>query len=227
MSITSAIKKMVAKGLTYEQALIAAEVFEEEVPARSAGAIRQERYRRNVASQSVTRDAGDASSPDKEVPPAPPEEINPNYPPIVPPLRERFANPSIILQAETDPVTAKAFADHCQQRKPRLTAQSAEGMVRVLRAVREQGGDPTAALQLAMQRGWATFDVDWLRNAGFSFSKPRADAIDWGGWVEGFYADGVWQDRLGPRPDEAGCKAPAELLRKFASVGDRDGEAAA
>ncbi len=43
---------------------------------RSSAAIRQERYRRNKASQVVTRDA----PPPKEAPPEPPEEITPSDP---------------------------------------------------------------------------------------------------------------------------------------------------
>jgi hypothetical protein len=55
---------------------------------RSTGAIRQERYRRNKASQSVTRHEGDGNanpSPDKEIPPTPPKENNPNLVPPSPP----------------------------------------------------------------------------------------------------------------------------------------------
>jgi len=76
MSVVAAIRQMISAGLTVEQALVAAEAVEATMPKqRTAGAIRQERYRRNKASQAshVTEsdacDEGDASltpSPIKE-----------------------------------------------------------------------------------------------------------------------------------------------------------------
>src|ERR1041384_7313730 len=89
MSVSAAIRHMLDAGLTIEQALIAAEAFEASLPPakpeRSKAALRQERYRRNKASQNVTCDEGDAlSSPEgsspKPLSPNPHQSIPPSPP---------------------------------------------------------------------------------------------------------------------------------------------------
>jgi hypothetical protein len=80
MTVASAIKRLIDAGFTVDQALLAGEIFEGEMmPQRSTAAIRQERYRRNKTSQSVTKRNSDGI-PDKEPPPTPPKEINPSLP---------------------------------------------------------------------------------------------------------------------------------------------------
>jgi hypothetical protein len=121
----------------------------------------------------------------------------------------------LVLQSMVDPLTARNFADHCAQRKPRLTAQSAEGVVRVLRDVVAAGGNPVAALRLAMDRGWAAgFDLDWLRNAGMKLGATPDKGTDWHGRVKAFVEQGVWPHSWGPKPGEPGCGAPAELIEQ-------------
>lgn len=73
MSVTSAIRELLAKGFTIEQALDAAEAFEPKHPVRSAGAIRQQRYRdriaaeRNAVTGDVTSDVLVSSSPPPKI----------------------------------------------------------------------------------------------------------------------------------------------------------------
>jgi len=231
----SVIEAMAHAGATIEMivaAVRAAEADDEAKRAekRSKDAERQRNRRARLAvSRDVTLVTRDTPSPflpsDKESSPTPPKENNSPLTPALDEPRERFANPAVVLQSVVDPLLAREFCDHCSQAGRRLTAQSARGVVGTLRQVEADGGDRSAALRFAMGQGWtAGFGVDWLRNKGFRFSKPKAEEIDWAGWVEGFYADGVWQDRLGPRPGETGCRAPSALLKEFASVGDRTSE---
>lgn len=72
-------RELITAGLSGDALVCALERVEQATePKRSAGALRQERYRqRHSASQNVT---GDAGHPDKEMPPAPPKEINPSEP---------------------------------------------------------------------------------------------------------------------------------------------------
>lgn len=73
MSVTSAIRELLAKGFTIEQALDAAEAFEPKTPTRSSGAIRQQRYRdrlvaeRNGVTSDVTSDGMVSSSPPPKI----------------------------------------------------------------------------------------------------------------------------------------------------------------
>jgi hypothetical protein len=46
--------------------------------------------------------------------------------------------------------------------------------------------------------------------------RPAATPDDWHGRLRVFREDGTWAAAWGPKPDEPGCKAPAELLRTAA-----------
>ena len=81
--IASALKHMLAAGMPHEAIVAAvAEMEANAAPVRSAGAVRQQRYReRNKASQTVTGDVcdgSDATPSPKEIPPTPPKEITPS-----------------------------------------------------------------------------------------------------------------------------------------------------
>lgn len=54
------------------------------------------------------------------------------------------------------------------------------------------------------------------RGAAATPRAPAAAPIDWARRVEAFYEDGTW-GKWGPNPDDPGCEAPAELLRKVAA----------
>lgn len=115
MSIVAAIRSMMDKGFTVEQALLAAEAFEEaqQQAVRSAGAERQQRYRDRLKASRVTdSDACDVtvtpsapSSPEKRDP-TPQETLTPPSPPPSPPLRGAHgSSPSLALLPEVaDPI---------------------------------------------------------------------------------------------------------------------------
>jgi hypothetical protein len=86
--VRALIEQLVEKGLDpidAAEVVTRAAILGASAQPRSAGAIRQERYRRNKPSQSVTSDGVEHPSPDKEIPPTPPKEINPNPVPPSPP----------------------------------------------------------------------------------------------------------------------------------------------
>lgn len=193
-----------------------------QVLCRPCNARKKDRVRKAVRRNSAGQERNSADSPtplcppDKEAPK--PQEINPPISPRPEGPRQRFADPVLVLQAMVDPLTARNFADHCAQRKPRLTAQSAEGVVRVLRDVAAAGGNPVSALRLAMDRGWAAgFDMDWLRNAGMKFDARSEKAVDWAGRLRAFRDKDVWPHSWGPKPGEPGCEAPEELVARVAA----------
>src|SRR5215217_7359646 len=111
MSASAMIRQMVERGLTHDQALIALEVIEAADESRRAvkrqnDAERQRRNRsRNEVSRDVTpvtRDECNVPAPlspsDKESSPTPPKEINSPLTPRPVAERDRFADPSIVLQ---------------------------------------------------------------------------------------------------------------------------------
>ncbi len=98
MSIAIAVKHMLAAGMSAEQIVDAvAEMEATALPRRSAGAVRQERYRRNKASQSVTSDESDAV-PSPLAPPLEgfPEPL-PKAPPLIPPSSGSLCSPAVAL----------------------------------------------------------------------------------------------------------------------------------
>lgn len=204
--ISEAVKHMLKAGMDADAITAAVSDMEAaQEPVRSKAAIRQERYRRNKASQNVTSDA-------KEIPPTPPKENTPPSPPKggSSPQRQRFQDPAAILQAETDPLTARRYADHMRQRGPRLTEQSTQAVVNVLREVRELGGKPSEALELAMSKGWGIFEIEWLRNAGMKLgggSKETTDAV-WQQRLDYWKQGQGWPHAWGPEPGTDGCKLP-------------------
>lgn len=130
--------------------------------------------------------------------------------------RERRANPIVILQSELDALTAQRWVGHLEEKgKPPSTAQ-AEEMCGVLRAVKASGGNPAEAVRLAINRGWLSLNMDWLRKAEFAFKSPPADpAIDWASRMDVWRKDKTW-GAWGPKPGEPGCQVPAELQRTAA-----------
>lgn len=79
--IAVALKHMLASGMDHEAIVAAVAAMEAEVPPRSAGAVRQERYRRNKASRVTECNSSDALSSPEVSPQTPlPNPINPNTP---------------------------------------------------------------------------------------------------------------------------------------------------
>jgi hypothetical protein len=79
VSVTAAIRKMLDKGLTIEQALIAAEAFESEPPQLTARQARNKRYYDNHRRLNASEQ--DASDDQDDIPPSPIKKKNPPTPP--------------------------------------------------------------------------------------------------------------------------------------------------
>lgn len=222
MSVTAAIRRMLAAGLTVDQALIAAEAFEAETPAAPARTARQERNRRYYeAKASETRlkaseqdvsdvqdDAEAEVSPDPFLEPIPKEN----------PLRGQKKAPS---------------------RKTRLSNDWKPGAAEIAYAV-EHGFSPSQVPQIGVRFidhhvGKGTTMADWLaawrtwvRNE-ISFGrikpeapKPAAPRAD--GWPLSWPQDtcrqqflqGRWSPGIGcPAPGEPGCRVPLEIQHEW------------
>lgn len=48
-------------------------------------------------------------------------------------------------------------------------------------------------------------------------TKQQAAPVDWPKRVTAFYDEGIWPMAWGPKPDDPGCEAPAELLKRTAA----------
>lgn len=123
----------------------------------------------NVTDRHVTRDGErDAASPPEVLAPRlqPPHPLTKN--PITPNLQEtpyspqRQAKPAVVLGSILDPFNAKRFAEHCAGKRRPLSAEQAEAVVAELKAVRDAGGNPVDAINLAIGRGWTSFRREWL-----------------------------------------------------------------
>lgn len=126
----------------------------------------------------------------------------------------RRAKPEIILQAVLDPMNAKSYANHLGRK---LTPEMAELLVETLREVQRLGGNPAEAVKLAIRKGWASLDIEYLRNAGFKFLvSAQEEAIDWQARLAAWRSDGTWASGWGPPPNAKGCRAPPELIGKAA-----------
>lgn len=139
------------------------------------------------------------------------------------PLPKRFANPSVVLQGVLDPMSAQAFATHCEEKGRRLSSQTAEEIVSVLRRVRELGGNPADAIRFAIRKGWVSLDLEYLQNGGFPFKASSADdplaklaswpTDRWQRVLEHSRQHREWQRQTyGPPPFTPGCLVPAGLL---------------
>lgn len=149
-----------------------------------------------------------------------PEEIREeeNREPLTPSKPKRYANPCVVLQAVVDPMTAQRYVGYLEEKRKPLVSATAEALVETLREVQRLGGNPTEALHLAIRRGWSSFDIEYLRNAGFKFSQSgQPVSIDWAGRLKSFTEFDIWPMAWGPRPGDPGCEAPAELLKRTAA----------
>lgn len=117
----------------------------------------------------VTRDEQrNAASPPEVLAPRlqPPPPLTKN--PITPNLQEtpyspqRQAKPAVVLGSILDPFNAKRFAEHCAGKRRPLSTEQAEAVVIELKAVRDAGGNPVDAINLAIGRGWTSFRREWL-----------------------------------------------------------------
>jgi hypothetical protein len=90
-------------------------------------------------------------------------------------------------------------------------------LVETLREVQRMGGNPVEAVKLAMRKGWASLDIEYLRNAGFKFANaPPPGAEDWPARLDLWNRDQFWVPAWGPKPGERNCRVPPELLTRAA-----------
>lgn len=71
-------------------------------------------------------------------------------------------------------------------------------------------------------RTWGYFvpqirDAVERRRSAASIPAPERKAVDWPGRLKAFHDDGVWPHSWGPKPGEAGCGAPAEMIARAAA----------
>src|SRR5690606_18070757 len=92
--------------------------------------------------------------------------------------RKRAPDPAIVLQSVVDSLTARAFADHCSEKRRPLSSQQAEGIVVTLRAVKAAGGNAAEALKFAMNKGWVSLEFEYLRNNGFPLKTAAPTTTD-------------------------------------------------
>lgn len=87
----------------------------------------------------------------------------------------------------------------------------------VLAAIR---GKPNPAA-----RGWSYFEGQTREHAqrrrsaaSLLGSMGPVKSTDWRSWLTAYRDSKLWNPPLGPKPDEAGCRAPPELLGEFGFV---------
>jgi hypothetical protein len=115
-------------------------------------------------------------------------------------------------------MTAQSLARHFEDKRKPLSEPQAEMLNSTLREVRALGGNPAEAAKLAIKKGWVSIEIEYLRNAGFKFAVAApADPTDWAPRLDAFEAHGTWIHAWGPKPGEAGCRAPAELIQARAA----------
>lgn len=179
--------------------------------AKSAGAVRQERYRRNKASQVTESDVCDAD--DKEKAPTPPKETTPPKPP------KGGISPQDELEVVLDAERARAVIQHRQRLRKPLTHHAAK----LLAAKLAKAADPNAAADLMIERGWQGFEPDWAGNLvkppETAPVKPLEEMTDderrvrLGKFLNRARGTGIWLTWInGPPPGREGCRIPADML---------------
>lgn len=172
MSLVAAIREMIAKGLSIEDALTAAEVLEaretSELEARKAND-RERKRRQRMASRDKAEVTGshvtDGTTPlpDKERSPTPPKEINPtpSLRSVTAGARARPETPrQTLLECGLSPDNADAVMAHRRAMRCPLTARAAQLLAKGFLAT----ADPNAAADMMIERGWRGFKPDWFDN---------------------------------------------------------------
>jgi hypothetical protein len=92
-------------------------------------------------------------------------------------------------------------------------AKDAHDDLALLRDVLQDAIDQDVVEPLA----WVTRAIPArLGSARGKFGRPTSQHLDrWRNMVDGYKRTGIWPKASGPRPDEAGCLAPFEILRRF------------
>lgn len=155
--IATAVRHLMAAGVTGEALFAAIAELEAEVrgepKARSAGAIRQERYRRNKASQTVTSDACDAA-PSLSRPLSPQTPLTPTHthPDITPRARKGGDFPML------DCTDADTWADFLRNRKAKRLPNTATARRKLESDLAEvsarTGWPPGEVFAACVAKGW-------------------------------------------------------------------------
>lgn len=184
MSVTAAIRDLIAKGFTVEQALEAAEAFEAAMtPARSARQDRNARYYQNKKATKASEKRLKASEPSysdesvlNQTPSRGPTRVEDNLQTKnITGQEERKKTPRDELAAVLDPERAAAVVDHRQKMRRPLTGHAA----RLLANRLSQAPDPNSAADLMIEKGWQSFELEWLsRPARQATAPPPQQAQD-------------------------------------------------
>lgn len=152
--IATAVRHLMAAGVTGEALLSAIAEMEAQVRAepkpRSSGAIRQERYRRNKASQ-VTESVTPSPSLSPQTPQTHPHPCNNNIP------ARKGACP-----AKPDDVQDQTWRDFVAHRKAKRAAINETALAGIRREAEKAGWTLEAALAETVSRGWQGFKADWV-----------------------------------------------------------------
>ena len=212
--IAVAVKHMMEAGMPAEAIVAAVAAMEEQVqPKRSAGAVRQQRYReRHKASQSVTSDESNASDesdsavtllPLEGSSPTPPSPKTPSSIPPSPP------------KGGSSPAEFEKFWEAFPSKVGKLAARSAFAKARrrvdfeTIMAAVDRYAHKTD------DRPWCNPST-WLNQGRWEDgppaapgSKPQAETpqVDWLARVQHFRKHEQWPHGWGPRPEEPGCRA--------------------
>jgi hypothetical protein len=168
VSLTITVQAMVEAGCTAEQIAAVVGAYEGEAEKKRAAkrannAERQRRFRvthRNADNALHDVSARYTPSPDKEKSPTPPKEINPtpaslrSAPPTPP------ATPREFLLECLSAESADAVLAHRRAKRSPLTARAAQLLAKGFMST----GDPNAAADMMIERGWQGFKPEWFDN---------------------------------------------------------------
>lgn len=225
----SALRELVAIGLTAEQILRVAEAQAEaaETPRqRTKAAERQARYeerKRQKASENVSSDVrNDASEADASLPlppsPQTPQPPTPSrvYNPPLPPKAGSRRKPKVSLPDGFP--TAELIAE--QQAKAREAGANFD-VQRFAARFRDQciAKDHRYAEWPAAWRNWCRTEIERAPKTALAASQSRSapsEADRWRRWLREYRLNGHWpSDDAGPRPGHPACRVPAALLVEF------------
>lgn len=226
MSLSAAVlRKMMDKGLTLEDAIEIAELWEAGcalAPSLSQGAIRTRRYRERMANTvtgdvTVTRD-GDITS--KRKSPTPPKKTTTPSPPLrggISPIETRQADEKPLSDWVEEiwnlsPVPAKARTSRGdieaalkaairRDHHPADVLAGLEAYYGTDDATKASGQFARGAHRMINNDRWQGFEL-----VGTQSTEP----IDpWAGRVRGWAKNAYWHSDWGPKPGSPGCLAPA------------------
>ena len=185
MSVVSAIRDMLAKGMPVEQALLAAEIMEASLSGPKSNAQRQAEWReRQKAKRNENNESNEnnenvtavtASRENKTTPThAEPEPNKTTSSPVqkdiltdipkVPVAKPKSADAMCVaeLGKVLDPEHARAVVEHRNRLRKPMTARGAALLANSL----SQAPDPNAAADEMIERGWQGWKADWGRSHG-------------------------------------------------------------